>query len=170
MKPKSPTSPRSILFLHLLALVMAFAVCPLHADETKPNPEAAKETPAQAEKIYYPAATRELTPGKTTPATPAVPPAGHSPIATSFLYIAFLGALAYATYIIWKKKIAPQKTVTVKASTIEITTTRPLGNRQFLVVAQYKDKEILLGVGQGFITRLDTAPNLNDKESSPCAK
>ena len=128
----------------------------------------AAEEPA---KVFYPAAS--------TPSTMASPlsaaPTNTAPVLTSVIYLVFLGAMGYVAYVLWRRKVVPQRTKAEKGATLDITTTRPLGNRQFLVVVRYKSKELLLGVGQGFITRLDEsrmAPvNQNtDKESSPCKK
>ena len=97
-------------------------------------------------KVYYPAQA---------PATVVSPAASSSPLVTSVLYLIFLGVMAWAAYLLWRRKNAPVGTTATPAA-IQISATRPLGNRQFLVVAHYKDQELLLGVGEGFITRLDT--------------
>jgi flagellar biogenesis protein FliO len=102
-------------------------------------------------KVFYPAA----------PAPVAAAPSAANPIVTTFLYLAFLGAMGYAAYVLWRRKAQPMRTVKATAPVIDITTTRPLGNRQFLVVVHYKGRELLLGVGPGFISKIDA-------EDKPC--
>ncbi len=65
-----------------------------------------------------------------------------------------MAGLAWAVYIFWRKKNVPARTTRAQARILDVTATRPLGNRQFLVVVRYGKKELLLGVGQGFITPL----------------
>ncbi len=130
--------------LSLIALL--FLVGVLHAEEAK---------------IYYPSeAAAPIT------AVPAGAPAKSTPITTSVLYLALLAAMGYATYIMWKKKTVPQRSGATSKEPLQIINTRPLGNRQFLVVVKYKEKELLLGVGQGFISKLDTC----DKDVATCEK
>jgi flagellar biogenesis protein FliO len=113
-------------------------------------------------KIYYPASATASSP------TAACAPASAHPIVTSIFYLIFLGALGYATYLVWRRKISPRRTTKADERILDVTTTRPLGNRQFLVVVRYKEKELLLGVGQGFITRLDS--DKIEKEGASCGR
>jgi flagellar biogenesis protein FliO len=125
-------SPLYYGLTRLSILVLFFFASSLHAEET-------------SGKVFYPA----------PPPAVVATPASANPVATSFFYLIFLGGMGYVAYLLWKRKIVPQKSSKAKSSALDITTTRPLGNRQFLVVVNYKDKELLLGVGPGFITRLD---------------
>ncbi len=96
--------------------------------------------------VYYPAAPEN---------TSSVAVAGPSSTGTAFVYILFLAAIAYAAYVFWKRKKGLSGVKNAAQAPLEVVNTRALGNRQFLVVVKYREKELLLGVGQGFITRLD---------------
>lgn len=130
----NPLAPLYYGLTRLSVLVLFFFAISLHAEES-------------SGKVFYPA----------PPPAAAATPTSANPVATSFFYLIFLGGMGYVAYLLWKKKVVPQKSSKAKASALDITTTRPLGNRQFLVVVNYKDKELLLGVGQGFITKLDSS-------------
>ena len=117
---------------------------------------------AEDKKVFYPAVN---TPAANAVATP--PTSGANPVATSFFYLIILGGVSYAAYLHWRQKKIPTLNNT-KGASLDILTTRPLGNRQFLVVVRYKEKDVLLGVGQGFITHLESTPN--SAEGSSCQK
>ena len=74
-----------------------------------------------------------------------------------------LGALVLAgggAWMLWRSrgvKIAGRE-----AQALAISETRPLGNRQYLVVASYEGKKFLLGVCPG---RIDLLSNLSDNNS-----
>lgn len=116
---------------------------------------------AEESKIYYPAE-------KPAPAmaAPAGVPQKSAPVTTSVLYLALLASMGYAAYVMWKKKTVPQRSHVQSKEPLQIVNTRALGNRQFLVVVKYKEKELLLGVGQGFINKLDIC----DKDVATCEK
>lgn len=119
---------------------------------------------AEEAKVYYPAQSSPAALTSTEGATRAEPGPKTNPVATSILYLVFLGAMGYVAYTLWQKRTHPQATQKLSAQNLQILTTRPLGNRQFLVVVKYNQEELLLGVGQGFITRL----NNSNKDVCPC--
>lgn len=81
----------------------------------------------------------------------AASPAGGSSTNSLTLGAAALFAGAGA-WLYWRNRRAPHATRGGQALAIEET--RSLGNRQFLVVASYKEKKFLLGVCQGRIDLL----------------
>lgn len=117
---------------------------------------------AEDSKVFYPtdAPDKILTPS-----------GGSNPIATSILYLVFLGAAGAVAYVFWKRKNTPTCGKMLPEQPVNIVSTRPLGNRQFLVVVRHKEKELLLGVGQGFINKLSesAASNDVDKNNIPVA-
>lgn len=119
---------------------------------------------AEEAKIYYPAQGSAVAPAVTPSATPNETGPKTNPVATSILYLVFLGAMGYVAYTMWQKRAQPQATQKLSAQNLQILTTRPLGNRQFLVVVKHNQEELLLGVGQGFITRLNNC----NKDGCPC--
>jgi len=91
-------------------------------------------------------------------------PTPGSSFLISVIYLVFLAGLAWAVYLFWRKRSAPCRTTRSQARILDVTATRPLGNRQFLVVVRYGKKELLLGVGQGFITPLQSDDCPDTKE------
>lgn len=81
----------------------------------------------------------------------------HFPIIMIYL-ILFAGLI----WIGWKyfrhQGSFPGSNSTGKEGSISVLATRPLGNRQSLMVVQYEGKRILLGVGPGFISQLSELP------------
>lgn len=96
---------------------------------------------------------------------PAAAPRGETPTVNapsgSFGALTFIGALALATGGIWLAKrgrLPGAANRDLRHLTVEET--RPLGNRQYLVVAAYDDKRFLIGVCPGrieFLTALDAS-------------
>lgn len=94
---------------------------------------------------------------------PAAAPRAETPAINapsgSFGALTFVGALALATGGIWLAKrgrLPGAGNRDLRHLTVEET--RPLGNRQYLVVAAYDDKRFLIGVCPGrieFLTSLD---------------
>ena len=128
----------------ILSLLIAFGLsCALHAEEV-------------ASKVYYPGSPDKSSAASATPA---------GSVFVSVLYLVFLAGLAWAVYLFWRKKNIPCHTTPGQARVLDVTATRPLGNRQFLVVVRYGKKDLLLGVGQGFITPLDIGQCLEETEA-----
>lgn len=127
------------------------------SEKTSEKTPETKSEELKDSKVYYPAGSNSGSSSGASSLAGAIPTAPANPVATTVLYLAFLGGLSYVAYLLWRRKISPQRTVAAALSPLEVINTRPLGNRQFLVVVRYKEKELLLGVGQGFITRLESS-------------
>lgn len=126
----------------------------------------AQEAP-QAE-IIYPASD-EIPAGKETILLPdgAAPVGGGA--ATGVFYVIFLAAIGTIVWYFWRQRSPSGAGACPKSlKGIEIGSTRSLGNRQFLVVARYKDKEILLGVGPGFIHKVESFES--EQKEDACSK
>ena len=126
-------------------LLFLVATCSLFAEES-------------AKEVFYPAAET---------AAVVAPHSAGGAFLTSVFYLLFLAAMATVAWYVWRKKVIPnQGKAAFTTETIEIGATRSLGNRQFLVVAKIGGKELLLGVGPGFINKLETLKN----EEASCEK
>jgi flagellar protein FliO/FliZ len=78
------------------------------------------------------------------------------------LVVAIILAGAGAWVMLQRRKGAP--ILNREARKLQIEETRPLGNRQYLVVASYEDRKFLLGVTAGQIQLLS---DLNKTEPKP---
>ena len=113
--------------------------------------EPAGATPAPA---APPAAAAPARPMLATP-PPAYKPEGGSTGQLSLYLVLLLGLLAGGAYLlrngftIFQPKLKGERK-------LQISETRMLGNRQFLVVAEYEGRKMLLGVCPGRIDYLST--------------
>lgn len=74
---------------------------------------------------------------------------------TTFIYLILLIFIAFwIVYFVRKSNFIPQ--VLKKNAKLKILETHVLGNKQFLVLVSYENKDILLGVGPGMINQLST--------------
>lgn len=101
---------------------------------------------------------RVLFPGRSAPA-PA--PASGSSWSSATLVAGLLLAAA-GGWLLWRGRHQVARTGDARA--LAIAETRPLGNRQYLVVAAYEDKKFLLGVCPG---RIDLLARLHDDKPGP---
>ena len=88
-----------------------------------------------------------------------VPASGHSTGYAPVLGVALLLAAA-GGWLLWRGRAASGAT-TAAMRQLAIVETKSLGNRQFLVVASYKEKKFLLGICPGrvdLLTQLEGAP------------
>jgi flagellar protein FliO/FliZ len=85
-----------------------------------------------------------------TPDRPATAPEGDSS-RSLILVVALLLAAGGAWLMLQKRKAGPAGG---RGRKLQIDETRPLGNRQYLVVADYAGKKFLLGVAPGRIQML----------------
>ncbi len=114
----------------LLLVLSVFLFAPsLHADE----------------KIIYP-----------RPAENAGTPAAKSGSALSSapLLLLALGAAAAGGWLLWRQRRTPAGLAGRDARKLAVTESRSLGNRQYLVVADYDGRKFLLGVCPGRIDLL----------------
>ncbi len=88
-----------------------------------------------------------------SPAAPGVPVGGGL---GSLSLIVGLVLASIGAWLLWRGRRATPRTTDGRALVIEET--RPLGNRQYLVVAGYENRKFLLGVCPGRIEMLATLP------------
>jgi flagellar protein FliO/FliZ len=101
-------------------------------------------------------------------AAPAVdaPAVGRPESRTNSTLLVFgLAAAAVGGWLIWQQRRSPRGIAGREARKLAIAETRSLGNRQFLVVADYDGRKFLLGVCPG---RIELLVPLND--DAPRAK
>ncbi|HEX3730545.1 MAG TPA: flagellar biosynthetic protein FliO [Opitutaceae bacterium] len=82
-------------------------------------------------------------------------PKGQANGGVSVTAIVFVAACAAAgLWLWWRRRTGGPAFAGRTARNLEIAETRPLGNRQYLVVAAYEDRKFLLGVCPGRIQLL----------------
>ncbi len=74
-------------------------------------------------------------------------------VVTIFGYVVILGGLAVVVWYLFKRGVIRQP-FSKGEGRLKIAESRMLGNRQFLMVVEYDDQKILLGVGPGKIDYL----------------
>jgi flagellar protein FliO/FliZ len=113
---------------------------------------AAAAAPAQ-EKLIYP-----------RPAESAGAPAARadSGFHLTPLLVVALGAAAAGGWLLWRQRRTPAGLAARDARKLSVAETRSLGNRQYLVVADYDGRKFLLGVCPGRIDLL--SPLAEEKE------
>ena len=65
-----------------------------------------------------------------------------------------VGAAGAGGWLLWRQRSSPQGLLSREARKLAVTETRSLGNRQYLVVADYDGRKFLLGVCPGRIDLL----------------
>lgn len=103
---------------------------------------AAAESPATGGVIYP------------RPAAPSGAPVPRSGTSASWLLPLGLAAAAAGGWLLWRQRQAPAARGGRDPRRLAVTETRGLGNRQYLVVADYDGKKFLLGVTPGRIELL----------------
>lgn len=101
---------------------------------------------AEEKKILYP-----------TTGAPVPPPVGGG-LGSATLVVGLLLA-AVGAWFVWRSRLASPRSVNGRKLALEET--RSLGNRQYLVVASYEGKKLLLGVCPG---RIDLIAPLHDEK------
>lgn len=100
------------------------------------------------------------------PAPAAAPLAGRPEGRTNTTLLLFgLAAAGAGGWLLWQQRRAPRGLTGREARKLAIAETRTLGNRQYLVVADYDGRKFLLGVCPG---RIELLVPLND--DAPRAK
>lgn len=130
-----------VILLALLA-ALALGAGPLCAQDAA---EPAAATPKPAAPLMMP------------PVKPA--PAGNGAAMLTVYLVLFLGLFAGGVYVVRNGFTFFQPKIK-GARKLQISEMRMLGNRQFLVVAEYEDRKLLLGVCPGridYLTNLGTA-------------
>lgn len=110
-----------------------------------PGLAAAAAQPAKEDVIY---------PRSSSSASAA--PAGPKPAATASSTWLLLAAAAAGVggWLVWRQRRTPQGVLGRDARKLSVAETRSLGNRQYLVVADYEGRKFLLGVCPGRIDLL----------------
>ncbi len=168
--------------LRVLAAVAFLAATAFSQEAPAPTPAPvpAAAAPAAAAPAAAPAEIPEVAaPAQAMPAPAPAPapmsmnykPAGGSGAQLSLYLVLLLALLAGGAYLlrngftIFQPKLKGERR-------LQISETRMLGNRQFLIVAQYEDRKMLIGVCPGRIDYLCTLaggepefPNLSPEKS-----
>ncbi|MBA3849537.1 MAG: hypothetical protein C0502_06015 [Opitutus sp.] len=126
----------TLRFIRLTALLAIPAGCAAMA---------AAEDKAKEADVIYPRSS-------TTAGTPAGPAKSGGEANTAILGFALLAA-ATGGWLLWRRKNSPAGAAGA-ARRLAIAETRSLGNRQYLVVADYDGRKFLLGVCPGRIEML----------------
>ena len=90
-------------------------------------------------------------------------------VAKVFIYLALFGGCAVAILFMVRKNRWGIK-ANKKGSLLKIEETHMLGNKQFLVVAEFANQKILLGVGPGMIKNLACSVPPSYPQKSPLEK
>ncbi len=96
-------------------------------------------------------------PRSVAPAELPAPARAASSNAT-LLFLA-LAAVAAGGWLLWRQRCSPQGLTSREARKLAIAESRSLGNRQYLVVADYDGRKFLLGVCPGRIDLLSPLDN-----------
>ncbi len=99
---------------------------------------------AEEEKVIFP---RSLAPAE-------APAPARSAGSNATLLLLALAAAAAGGWLLWRQRRSPQGLMSREARKLAVTETRSLGNRQYLVVADYDGRKFLLGVCPGRIDLL----------------
>jgi flagellar protein FliO/FliZ len=134
------------------------------AAETPPEKsgdKAVSEKPASPDQIIYP---------KNSPERPAgLPVEKSSAISNMLVMMAAIALAAAGAWVLIQRRQTGALSVRGQRK-LQIEETRPLGGRQYLIVANYDGKKFLLGVTPGRINLLTSLDDLAPKPNSPEAK
>ena len=89
------------------------------------------------------------------------PAAVRSAGSNTGLLLLALAAAAAGGWLLWRQRRSPRGLMSREARLLAVTETRSLGNRQYLVVADYDGRKFLLGVCPGridLLSALDGGP------------
>jgi flagellar protein FliO/FliZ len=95
-----------------------------------------------------------LYPRTSAPAGVSAP--GRSTGSNATLLLLALAAAAAGGWLLWRQRRSPQGLMSREARKLAVSETRSLGNRQYLVVADYDGRKFLLGVCPGRIDLLSS--------------
>lgn len=92
-------------------------------------------------------------PAATNTASPFAPPSSSGGLSQAVAYVAVLGLLVGGAWLLVKRGSLPRPFAKSEGR-LKVLETKMLGNRQFLMVVEYEDAKMLLGVCQGRIDYL----------------
>jgi len=133
----------------IVLTVVASLVAPERAQEVTATPAPARPAPATSETaIATPAASP-----RPAPAYPIQPATGSVQLA---LYLLLLIALLGGGFYVMRNGFSFLQPKPKGPRKLDISETKMLGNRQFLIVAEYENRKMLIGVCPGRIDYLCT--------------
>ena len=135
-------------FLLRLALGLALPACALAAPG---------DNPAKPAEVIYP-----RSPAGEPAAAAAVAPGGGMNVG---LLVFAAAAAAAGGWLLWRQRRSPSGLTGREARKLAVTESRSLGNRQYLVVADYNGRKFLLGVCPGRIDLLSPLGAAEEKVS-----
>lgn len=107
-----------------------------------------------SEVVYPRGASSSQTQAAPAPATSALtPPPSSFGVSQAAAYVAVLGLMVGAAWFLVKRGSLPRPFAKSEGR-LKVLETKILGNRQFLMVVEYEDAKMLLGVCQGRIDYL----------------
>ena len=106
------------------------------------------------EKVIYP---------RSTAGAAAAAPRADSGVRFTPLLVVALGAAVAGGWLLWRQRRTPAGFAARDARKLSVAETRSLGNRQYLVVADYDGRKFLLGVCPG---RIDLLSSLDGEQNS----
>jgi len=140
--PKAFTSVTRWLLVVIGCAVLATAQ-PMSSSPAPVAPEAPEAVKRSSETIIYPKNAAESVKTATS--------SDHDTSRSLVIVVALLLAAGGAWLMLQRRKAGPTGG---RGRKLQIDETRPLGNRQYLVVADYDGKKFLLGVAPGQIQML----------------
>jgi flagellar protein FliO/FliZ len=149
-------------WLILFSLVFTLAVLPAimfaQAPAGKVEPKVAAPASAGDSNVIYPRNAAQ----SAAPATAGNASSGSN----SMLLVVAAGAAAAGGWMLWRQRRTPSGIAGRDARKLAVSETRSLGNRQYLVVADYDGKKFLLGVCPGridLLSPLEASPPVAEK-------
>lgn len=105
--------------------------------------------------IIYPRGSAPASQPAQAPASPSpfAPPATSGGLSQAVAYVAVLGLLVGGAWLLIKRGTLPRPFAKSEGR-LKVLETKMLGNRQFLMVVEYEDAKMLLGVCQGRVDYL----------------
>ncbi len=119
------------------------------------------EDSEEAPQMVYPSSSSEIeeTEGNSELYQDLMPESGSGVgmVVTILGYLIIIGGMCVAAWYLFKRGVI-RKPFSSSDGKLKVSESRMLGNRQYIMVVEYEDKKILLGVGPGkidYLTSLD---------------
>lgn len=133
----------------------AILVCPVWTISLHAQDPALASSATLSTSDTSPAHSQAPTPSTTFNASPGIDAVGKL-----FLYFAIIAGIGGSLVYITRHGLPFRHTTATKDRKLQLLETRPLGNKQFLVVVAYEDSRMLLGITPGkidYLCPLDTS-------------